>query len=166
MTEKEALVLFDRWFEQAVRKLDELPNGDGGFAAFMVGLALYERLIVAEQKLAKRDSSPEAVNAAMAADLGLTGREQAIFWSVFRAGLLHQGMPQAGNTSWLFRHTFAATPTFGEYDGQPVVCIDPWKFTRRVLRRFHESPSKIIASESFPLGSVFPLDESKLKLKK
>ena len=42
---------FDGWFVRAIDKLDELPEGDGAFAALMIVLPLYERYTVAKLNL-------------------------------------------------------------------------------------------------------------------
>lgn len=99
----------------------------------------------------------------MAKDLGLSPKEQAIFWDMFRNGLLHHAMPKAGKTFWIFHHTFGDCPTFKTLDGTAVVCIDPWKFTDRVLKEFLADPDLIIASESFPLPTILPIPFERLR---
>ena len=163
MDKVKAEELFQRWFVIPISILKEMPNGDGGFVAFISALALYERLIVAKLKIQNQTSEPEKVKQAMAKDLGLSPREQTIFWDMFRNGLLHRAMPKAGKTSWIFHNTFGASPTFKFLDHAAFVCIDPWKFTDRVLKEFLDDPNLIIASESFPLPSILlvPFDQLK-----
>lgn len=155
--------LFQRWFVIPISKLKELPNGDGGFVAFISALALYERLVVAKLKVQNQTSEPEKVKQVMAKDLGLSPKEQAIFWDMFRNGLLHHAMPKAGKTSWIFHDTFGASPTFQFLDNAAFICIDPWKFTDWVLGEFLANPNLIIASESFPLPSILPIPFDRLK---
>jgi hypothetical protein len=153
-----ALELFDAWFVKPIKSMDV----NGGFIAFMVALALYERLIVARLKLAEQSSDEESVKEKMAEDLKLDPQQRTIFWDMFRNGLLHQGMPKVGKTGYLFRSDFSDFPEFKEYDGKPVICIDPQKFAIRVLNEFTQSPELILASESFPLASVSEIELDKL----
>ena len=162
MEEGKATEYFHLWFVEPIKKLKELPDGAGGFVAFMVGLALYERLIVAKLKLENRQIDDDAVQQVMADDLGLTDPQRRIFWDMLRNGLLHQAMPKVGKTGCMFHHTFSGNPEFKSLNDTPVICIDPWKFTDRVLQEFLSSPSLIIASESYPLASIAPIPFEKL----
>jgi hypothetical protein len=57
MNNQEALDKFRIWYFEPIEKLKELPNGGGGFVAFMVGLTLYERLIIARIKQERNATS-------------------------------------------------------------------------------------------------------------
>jgi len=154
MEETNSLEYFRMWFVEPIEKLKELPGGNGGFVAFMVGLALYERLIVAKLKLGNLETDDEAIQQAMADDLKLSDIQRRIFWDMLRNGLLHQAMPKVGKTRCYFHHQFSAYPEFRTSDNGPVICIDPWKFTNRVLEEFLMHPSLIVASESYPLAYI------------
>lgn len=158
---EEALAYFEMWFVQPVEKLKELPNGAGGFVAFMVGLALYERLISAKLKFKNLSSNEETFKKAMAEDLRLSDKDRSIFWDMLRNGLLHQGMPKIGRTGCFFHHSFSEYPEFTQINGKPVICIDPWKFTDRVIKEFLVNPSLINSSESFPLAYISPIPFNK-----
>lgn len=145
---------FKGWYVRAVQKLKELPEGDGAFAALMIALPLYERLIKAKLKLAGKSTTDEDFAAAVADDFGLSGANRSVFWSAFRVGFMHQAMGKAGRTPWLVNGGFGAIPEFREIEGKRCVCIDPWKFADRVFEGFLESPELITASESFPLAGV------------
>lgn len=154
MEEETALKYFRIWFIEPIEKLKELPGGNGGFVAFMVGLALYERLMVAKLKLENRETNDDAIQQAMAIDLNLSDRQRRIFWDMLRNGLLHQGMPKVGKTRCFFHHQFSGYPEFRTSDNIPVICIDPWKFTDRVLKEFLQHPMLIVSSESYPLAYI------------
>jgi hypothetical protein len=149
--------LFERWFGRSVEKLRELPMGDGAFAALMIGIPLYERYIVGKLKLEGKPTSLDEVKQAMGADLGLGDRERSIFWDMFRNGFMHQGMAQDGKTKWMVSKEFGALPEFRAIQGVTYVCLDPWKFTNRVLNAFRADHRLITASESFPWASIFML---------
>lgn len=151
---------FKGWYVRAVEKLKELPEGDGGFAALMIALPLYERLIKARLKLAGKSTADEDLASAVGQDLGLDGSDRRIFWSAFRIGFMHQAMGKAGPTPWVVSGGFGAIPEFREVEGVRSVCIDPWKFANRVFDSFMDSPELITASESFPLAAVraFPAE--------
>ena len=153
---------FDAWFVRSIEKLKELPEGDGAFAAMMIALPLYERLIFARLKVAGRSTAQEDIARAIGDDLGLSQAERKVFWDMFRVGFMHRGMVKAGRTQWLVSHKFGAEPEFRTYAGQRCVCVDPWKFADRVLAAFSEDTRLITASESFPLADVFALDANAL----
>jgi hypothetical protein len=160
MEQDRALELFNVWFVKPIKSMDI----DGGFVAFMVALALYERLIIAKLKLAGQHIDEESVHRKMAEDLNLTDFQRRVFWRMFRNGLLHQGMPEIGKTQYLFHSSFSAFPQFKKHidSGKTVICIDPSKFADRVLNEFVTSPELILASESFPLASVSEIELDKL----
>jgi hypothetical protein len=157
MNEEEAINKFRIWYIEPVEKLKELPNGNGGFVAFMVGIALYERLIIADLSLKGKKTDVPSIQQAMMIDLKLTEKQQHIFWDVFRNGLFHQAMPKSGKTGYWFRHTFSGYPEFIEENERTIICIDPWEFTDRVINAFLSDPKLIIESESYPLPSIIPI---------
>lgn len=149
--------LFVRWYVNPIKKLKELPNGDGGFAAFMIALPLYERYIIAKLKLDGKSTDKETISEEMSTDLQISAGEQSVFWDLFRNGFAHQAMPKAGKTSWLTSSEFTEFPEFKTTNEQNYICIDPWKFADRVLNLFMLDHRLIIASDSFPLASIFSI---------
>lgn len=145
---------FKGWYVRPVEKLKDLPEGDGAFAALMIVLPLYERLIKARLKVADKPTGDEDVASAVGDDLGLRGSDRRVFWSAFRVGFMHQAMGKAGRTPWLVSDSFGAVPEFRDINGARCVCLDPWKFADRVLGSFLDAPELITASESFPLAAV------------
>ena len=160
---------FTGWYVKAVEKLKELPDGDGAFAALMIGLPLYERYITAKLKLAGDVGSGVSCNnkqsrvyEAMNEDLNLTDGQRRVFWDTVRVGFTHQGTSKSGPTGFLVNTGpgFGPVPSFKTIKGIECVCIDPWAFVEMVLSRFLEDPRLITASESFPLLEVYRLSEN------
>jgi len=156
MFTQEALIKFQKWFVEPIDKLKELPDGSGGFIALMVGLVLYERFIIAKLKTDDQKAIKDAIKESMMKDLRLSKKQQQIFWDMFRNGLLHQGMPKSGRTGYWFHHSFSGYPEFVIENGQNYICIDPWKFTDRVIGYFLSNPDLLSVSTSFPFPMIFP----------
>ncbi len=146
---------FEGWFVRAIDKLEELPEGDGAFAALMIVLPLYERYIVAKLKLDGKETGEVDKQEAISNDLGLDNGQRRIFWAIFRVGFTHQGMGKRGNTKWLVSHTFGELPEFRTIHNTECVCLNPWKFAGRILRKYQDDSNLITASNSFPLADVF-----------
>jgi hypothetical protein len=149
---------FTRWYRNPITKLKELPNGDGGFAAFIIALPLYERYIVSKLKLEGKETNQDSIKTEISADLNLTDDQRKIFWEMFRNGFLHGAMPKDGRTQWLTSAEFTAYPEFKTIEDRNYVCIDPWKFADRILDEYYNNTDLITASESFPLASIFTLN--------
>lgn len=154
---------FEGWFIKPIEKLQELDNGDGGFAALMIAIPLYERYIVGKLKLAGRPMDDENKKEEIAVDLNLNDDKRKIFWDIFRIGFMHQAMPKAGKTGWVVSQKYGALPEFKMQGDRIYICVDPWKFAARVLSKFKEDPRLITASESFPLANVFLVPTSGLE---
>lgn len=148
---------FDGWFVKPIEKIKELPEGDGGFAAMMVALPLYERYIIAKLKIEGKPTNDPEIQQEIADDLNLKDHERRIFWEMFRHGFMHQAMVKYGKTKWMVSHTFGELPEFKTIKGIQCICFDPWKFTDRVLCKFRADHRLITASESFPLASIFEM---------
>jgi hypothetical protein len=148
--------LFDRWFNRAIALLEKLPDGDGGTAGMMIVLPLYERYIYIQGPAGRRFYK------VMAADLQLASASEAkTFWTTFRHGFCHTGMPFeraesgdvlprvrfSGGFSW--RPEFHTAP-----DGQPIVCLDPWKFIHYVMDKYRTSPALLTQHPHAPLLGI------------
>jgi hypothetical protein len=153
---REQIRKFKMWFVEPIEELKKLPDGAGGIVALIVGLALYQRLIHAKLKLSGEKTDEGAVKSYICIDLHITDYERKIFWDTFRIGLMHQAMPKKGDTGYLFHNSLSAFPEFREINGQKIICIDPWKFTDRVMNEFLQKPELIYASDSFPLPDILP----------
>lgn len=154
MTEPSAIERFTMWYVEPIEILKTLPDGRGGFVAFMVGLALYERLVTTRLKLQEIPATKEHISQEMARDLELSSHQQSVFWRMFRDGLFHRGMPFSGKSGFYFHDLFSAYPSFQRDGERTFVCIDPWKFTDRVIREFLAKPELIEVSASAPLPKI------------
>jgi len=120
-------VLFQRWFGNAIKKLEEMENQDGGTAGMMIVLPLYERYVQINSKKSKQNWLVYMAN-----DLTLKARPEAvIFWTTFRHGFCHLAMPLevARNRKPLpkarFSTDFSWRPTFVTEPGnQQLICLD------------------------------------------
>ena len=151
----DSIKYFNRWFVNPINKLKDLPDGDGGFAAFMIAIPLYERYIKGKLKLAGECADKKSVKKEISKDLRMNDDERKIFWDMFRNGFMHQGMPKKGKTKYMFSSSFSAIPEVKEINSKNFICLDPWKFSERVLNKFLEEPKLITVSESCPLASIF-----------
>jgi len=151
--------LFDRWFNRAIAVLEKLPDGDGGTAGMMVVLPLYERYIYIQRSTGPAGRGFYQV---MAADLRLANAAEAeTFWTTFRHGFCHTGMPfeRARSANALprviFRGDFSWRPEFQTApDGQLAVCLDPWKFIHYVMGKYRNSPVLLTQHPDAPLLAV------------
>jgi hypothetical protein len=147
--------LFERWFVAPLEKLKECNNGDGAFVALMMSLPLYERLLKSRIKIRDGSCPDAAFNTEVCADLGITESVRQKFWSIFRVGMMHQAMPQAGKTYWEFGSVWDGYPQIEDRMGIQVMSIDPWKFADHVIALCRSEPAALVASESFPFASIY-----------
>lgn len=159
MSELTPMERFERWHVRAIDKLGELPAGDGAFAALMITIPLYERLIKAKLKVAGKPADEQTTRAEMKEDLKLDDKQMRVFWAMFRNGFMHQAMPKGGKTEWWVSHKFGARPEFVSENGVVRICLDPWKFADRTLEEYCRNPKLITASGSFPLADIFVLPD-------
>jgi hypothetical protein len=151
--------LFERWFNRAIAVLEELPDGDGGTAGLMVVLPLYERYIYIQRAIGPASRGFYEV---MATDLGLASADEAeTFWITFRHGFCHTGMPferaRSGDAlpKVSFSGRFSGRPEFHTApDGQPVVCLDPWKFIHYVMDKYRTTPDLLAQRSDAPLLAI------------
>ncbi len=152
-------ILFQRWFDNAIAQLEKLENGDGATAGMMIALPLHERYI---DVLESNDTSRRERYEIMAAELQLkTPLEAEKFWTTFRHGFCHTGMPlQHGRRiSDLPRVCFAAQfsyrPEFRKApSGEEFVCFDPWKFIRYVMDIYRRDPTLLVRHPDAPLLGI------------
>ena len=153
-----AIERFDGWFVKPIEKLEELPEGDGAFAALMITLPLYERYIDAKLKLAGKGRTPENKEEEAGKDLGLEVQQSEDFLEqILRIGFMHQAMGTFGDTMWLVDDSIGDLPEFRRYGGHSYVCLNPWKFAKRLFAKYKDDHRLVDASDSFPLADVFSL---------
>jgi hypothetical protein len=138
--------LLDRWFGAAIHALQALPSGDGAIGGMMIVLPLFERYIQIKKNT---DASGRRFYEIMAAELGLASASEADeFWTTFRHGFCHTGMPLNTNRegTTLPQVSFSAEhpklPIRKSVPGGDVVfLLDPWKFIHHVYSLYHNDPT-------------------------
>ena len=148
--------LFERWFSNAIARLEKMENADGGTAGMMIVLPLYERYIhiLTATKKGKFYEN-------MATDLKLKdGGEAEIFWKTFRHGFCHTGMPfeRALDGKALprvrFSGDFSWRPELRTESGDQLICLDPWKFIHHVMRKYEDDPTLLRQHPDAPLLAI------------
>jgi hypothetical protein len=156
-------ILFARWFEAAITQLEKLKDGDGGTAGMMIVLPLFERYI---NILRANDAARREFYTIMAAELKLaTAFEAEKFWTTFRHGFCHTGMPLEQG-KWLkslpkvqFAGKHSARPEFHTTpSGQDVVCLDPWKFIHYVMDIYRRDPTLLVRNPDAPLLGIHAIN--------
>lgn len=149
---------FDRWFVTPLKTLQEIPNGDGGFAALAISCALYERYAAAgHQKNHKKDNADPKIQK-LSDDFNIEYTTAKLFWSIFRDGLTHQGMPKQSNfgnndlPGYILHHDFPNAIAFCETEQK--LHVQPWRFTDKVLELCQADINLLFESESFPFPTV------------
>ena len=156
-TMPDARELFRRWYIAPLRRLEELPNGDGGFVVLATACFLYERYAKAFLKAAGDSGTTDNLIARLSADFGIPDDAARAFWNVIRDGFLHQGMPliknQQGNLVDGWR-TCATHEHAIELDGK-ILKVEPWRFRDRVLDLFDSRPDLIEHNQSFLWATIW-----------
>jgi hypothetical protein len=158
-------VLFDIWYVQPLRSLKSIPNGAGGFVALATSCFLYERYATAVIKNSPggKKATKEAKISQFAKDFGVDEQTAKFFWTVIRDGLLHGAMPRQREygeqtlPTWAFRHDFPEPVELFDYQGRPVLKVQPWLFMDRVISLWQENLDLLEQSDSFPWANIFPL---------
>lgn len=149
--------LFGRWYEAPLKKIEELPNGDGGFVALAISCFLYERYATAKIKERGDKATPEACVKLLAEDFAINNRTAKVFWNVIRNGFLHQAMPKMKDKGveiakgWQTSSAFQVPITLGKDD---ILKVEPWRFRDRVLELWKDHIDLIEKNESFPWATI------------
>ena len=150
---------FERWYEAPLKKLEELPNGDGGFVVLATACFLYERYVVACIKERGDTATPDAKIDALSKDFNIDDKTANVFWDVIRNGFLHQAMPKmkdkGGETvkGWQTSSAFDTPITFDKKNN--ILKVEPWKFRDRVLHLWKDNIELISKNESFPWARIW-----------
>ena len=139
---------FDGWFLKPVEKLKECPDGDGAFLAMSTALFLCERYYrtITNTHEGIKDDLSFKIEAAK--DLGVAQFEFDIFWTVFRHGVQHQGMPKIykDRTSgiqyrWNIGFAYDALPLFLPTEPSlQVIVFNPWAFMDLISQKYRDNP--------------------------
>src|SRR5258707_14676560 len=81
-----------RWFDQPLCVIEhggQIPEGNGAIIALMAVFPLYERYL---DSVRAQPSYGSDHWKCLANDTRLNNQDAAVFWNVFRDGLLHKGM--------------------------------------------------------------------------
>ena len=152
-------ILFYRWFDKAISQLEKLENGDGGTAGMMVVLPLFERYI---DILEANDTAGRKRYDIMATELRLTTPFEAEkFWTTFRHGFCHTGMPlKRGRRIKVlpkvcFAAKYSSRPEFRtDRNGEEFLCLDPWKFIHYVMAVYRHDPTLLVRHPDAPLLGI------------
>jgi len=151
---------FEAWFCRPIEKLKECPEGDGGFLAMSAGLFLCERYYRTLTNTHEGQPESEPFLEAAARDLGLDSAEFRIFWTVYRHGIQHQGMPRRFEQNGITYRAhmdaaFPARPTFHRVDATVrEIRIDPWKFADLIKGKYQENPDVLKQATVHAFGEV------------
>ena len=151
-------ILFERWFVNAIAKLRELQNADGGTAGLMIVLPLYERYIYIVQGNAK---SKKRFYETMADDLDLKPSEAETFWKTFRHGFCHTGMPFERSKRGDALPKVSLSGSYSHRpelltasNGQKVIRLDPWKFIDHVMDKYRNDSAFLTKRPTAPLLAI------------
>jgi len=152
---------FNGWFAAPIEKLEELPEGDGGFLALSTALFLCERYYRTLTKTQENSNDNESFKIAAADDLVLSLEDFKIFWMVYRNGIQHQGMPRTHkdknnvNYSWHTKAEFGGIPEFHDIDAHSrEIRLNPWKFAELMVSKFRNNPAVLEDAVSHAFGEV------------
>lgn len=148
---------FIRWYIVPLQLLKPIPNGDGAFAALAIGFLLCERYYKIKHTLPEEDKNIFKNEAAK--DMDINMKFFSVFWSTFRNGLMHVGNPMPYERDgikykWRIDAHFDEFPTYYDKDEFRFICLEPWKFTDLVVRKYLENPQHINGSITYGLGHI------------
>ncbi|HRS97898.1 MAG TPA: hypothetical protein P5040_06900 [Smithella sp.] len=149
---------FEGWFVRPIEKLQEIPEGDGGFLALACALFLCERYYRALTKTHYGRGEDKPFKVAAAEDFGLTLEEFQCFWMVYRNGVQHQGIPRRYIDSnkveyvWHIADEFGAIPEFYKINANKIeIRLNVWKFADLIISKLKSNPSvfRVAMTHSF-----------------
>lgn len=160
---------FDRWYKKPLRRLKELPNGDGGFVALVTACVLYERyaramIIRKNPGLKNKRIEQKEVAEQLARDLDSDAQcdDESLcreFWKVTRHGLVHHAMLQVENEwgqdlpGWHLHHKYKK-PLQWRKSGE-IIGIQPFLFSDWVLSLWERHPELVAEDKHAPWGAIF-----------
>ena len=156
-------VSFQRWYVDPLRKLQEIPNGDGGFVALSTSCFLYERYAVTVIKGGGGKADRDTKILQFMNDFNTDKPTAEAFWDVIRDGMLHQAMPKTGefgkktSMGWAFHGSLTKPVGMGKANGNDILLIEPWLFTERVITLWQANLDLLDKSKSFPWAQIVPI---------
>jgi len=151
--------LFQRWYAEPLKRLEEIPRGDGRFVALAVSCALYERFATAILKRSGVTADKSAKIQRCMQDFDPDEQTARAFWTVVRDGLAHQAMPKHSDWTgdqpeWWLHHDYPKAAELADINGRTVLKVQPWVFMHKVLGLWHDNLDLLTASRSFPWGNI------------
>ena len=142
-----------------MKKLEELPNGDGGFVVLATCCFLYERYAKAILKSSGQKANTEDLILQLANDFQVDEETADAFWDVIRNGFLHQGMAKQSDRSgslprWQTSSAFQE-PVKLVKNKETVLHVEPWLFRDKVVELYAQNPSSIKYNDTFPWASIW-----------
>jgi len=154
---------FEGWFCEPIEKLRTCcPEGNGGYLAMSAALYLcerYYRTVTNTHEWEARKDGNSFLQAA-AGDLNVDPEDFRIFWTVYRHGIQHQGMPrrmeEKGITYiWQMSNDFPAIPTFVQINPiTKAIRIEPWKFAELIISKYRNNPDVLQKATEHAFGEV------------
>ena len=161
---------FIKWFVRPYNRLKRVEGGDGAFVALAMGFQLCERFYrIKSHTITDHRSNAFLKPAAKAYNVDHPFFHD--FWFLYRHGIQHQGSPKrkvrvlGSNPARYRRYKWAIDARFPErpvecvINNKKAICIDPWKFTAFMLRKFLQNPKELEKSVSHAFGDIFPIPD-------
>lgn len=159
MTESECKHFFEKWFGAPLDKLEEIPEGDGAFAAMSTCWGLYERFLSTlskEEKQARKMRDFEVSTAEQANDI----------WNMCRDGLAHSAMffvkrePRGKKKTKVKYMSYEINGNFTrafEFDTKNpnLLMINPWLFKKLVVSIYRSNYQLLVKNEGAPMPTAF-----------
>ena len=168
---------FQKWYLNSLQMLqDKMNHGDGGLAALMIVMPLFERYLTPKIPADKKQEEQSKIrNSIIKEEFGFADDVQAAkFWNVFRDGLCHVGSffeqsRSATKNGWILPKVvlgggFSGIPTFDKnQDGEDVIKLNPWLFAHFVIQKYKDDSSLLHLKDAplLPLYYQATLPDSK-----
>jgi hypothetical protein len=165
---------FHMWFGRPFHVLEKGKQEDdkdwnGAFLALSLGLFLCERFY--RVATSTHDDPPDPkpgdwdsrFKEAAAKDLNIHKDFFEAFWTVFRHGVQHQGMPKKTFRGykgvkiwqrWDISADYPDLPQVAWDNGDMVICLNPWGFTKQMLKKFSDSPDELQKGFTHAFGEI------------
>jgi hypothetical protein len=127
---------------------------DGAFLAMSLGLFLFERYYRIKSGTHDVEPDPNTTDKdwpsefrkCASSDLNIDLEFLTAFWTVFRNGVQHQGMPKRVQQGYKGKKVWHLWDISSDYTNLPqvhwisatemVICINPWKFAELMIQKF------------------------------
>jgi hypothetical protein len=155
--EAEALQKFNLWFKEHYKLVKNGGGGHGAFIALSIGLFLTERFFRHETGTIDDHRGPHAndFKAPAATFFNTDPVFFYAFWNVYRNGMQHQGSPKSTPVQgWDVHGDYDADPTKAVHNGKDIICLNPWKFTDKIIAKWESRLDLLALLGSHQLGSL------------